>query len=106
MKARSAYSSPERRGSAARAAFCCGVDEAGRGPLAGPVVAAAVIFGPRTIAGVRDSKTPSARRRSEWSELIRCEARAWASGIASVERIEHLNILQASSLPLRRGGGA
>src|SRR5882672_2754224 len=102
MKAASAFSEVRRSGSAARARFCCGVDEAGRGPLAGPVVAAAVIFGPVAIAGVRDSKTLSARRRSELSDLIRCDARAWAIGIASVEEIDRLNILQASLLAMRR----
>lgn len=80
-----------------------GVDEAGRGPLAGPVVAAAVILHPdRSIAGARDSKTLSASRREELAEQIRSQALAWAIAQASVEEIDTLNILQASLLAMRR----
>ncbi len=80
-----------------------GVDEAGRGPLAGPVVAAAVILDPRRrIAGLRDSKqlTPCARERL--AERIRGEASAWAIGWADAAEIDVLNILEASLLAMRR----
>ena len=81
----------------------CGVDEAGRGPLAGPVVAAAVILHPRRpVDGLADSKTLTARRREELAEEIRARAVAWAVGAASVEEIDALNILRASLLAMRR----
>ncbi|MEI7447520.1 MAG: ribonuclease HII, partial [Burkholderiales bacterium] len=81
----------------------CGVDEAGRGPLAGPVVAAAVILDPaRPIAGLRDSKALSAARRDALAVEIRERALAWAVAHASVEEIDRLNILQASLLAMRR----
>jgi ribonuclease HII len=81
----------------------CGVDEAGRGPLAGPVFAAAVILDPaRPIAGLADSKTLSARRRESLAVEIRGRAAAWAVASASVEEIDELNILQASLLAMRR----
>lgn len=81
----------------------CGVDEAGRGPLAGPVYAAAVILDPRRpIAGLADSKALSARRRASLSVLIKARALAWAVGHATVEEIDRLNILQASLLAMRR----
>ncbi|GAB4470100.1 MAG: ribonuclease HII [Burkholderiaceae bacterium] len=81
----------------------CGVDEAGRGPLAGPVVAAAVILDPRAaIAGLRDSKRLSAARREALATAIRTRATAWAVGVAGVEEIDALNILQASLLAMRR----
>jgi ribonuclease HII len=86
-----------------RRRLVCGVDEAGRGPLAGPVVAAAVVLNARRpIEGVRDSKllTPLARERL--AEAIRGRAVAWAIGVASVEEIERLNILQASLLAMQR----
>ncbi|MDR1708638.1 MAG: ribonuclease HII, partial [Candidatus Accumulibacter sp.] len=74
----------------------CGVDEAGRGPLAGPVVAAAVILDPRDpIDGIDDSKKLSARRREALAAQIRARALAWAVAEASVEEIDRLNILQA-----------
>lgn len=80
-----------------------GVDEAGRGPLAGPVMAAAVILDDaRPIAGLADSKTLSEARRTELAEAIRRDARAWALGSASVEEIDALNILQATLLAMRR----
>lgn len=88
----------------ARAAHrVCGADEAGRGPLAGPVVAAAVILDPRAaIDGLRDSKTLSAARRETLAAAIRTRAIACAVGVASVEEIDALNILEASLLAMRR----
>jgi len=81
----------------------CGVDEAGRGPLAGPVVAAAVILDPaHPIGGLADSKQLSARKREELAVTIRARARAWALASASVEEIDTLNILQATLLAMRR----
>lgn len=83
--------------------WVCGVDEAGRGPLAGPVLAAAVILDPaRPIPGLRDSKALSARKREQLAEQIRLDALHWAIGEASVEEIDRLNILQASLLAMRR----
>ena len=80
-----------------------GIDEAGRGPLAGPVVAAAVILDPRKgIDGLRDSKQMSARQRDEVAGAIRACAIAWAIGEASVEEIDRLNILQATFLAMQR----
>jgi ribonuclease HII len=80
-----------------------GVDEAGRGPLAGPVLAAAVILDPgRPIAGLADSKQLSASRREELAVQIREQALAWAVGRAEVEEIDRLNILQASLLAMCR----
>jgi ribonuclease HII len=85
----------------------CGVDEAGRGPLAGPVVAAAVILDPaRPIAGLNDSKRLSARRRAFLAEQIRRSALAWAVAAASVEEIDRINILQASLLAMQRAVNA
>ena len=81
----------------------CGVDEAGRGPLAGPVFAAAVILGSaHGIAGLDDSKKLSARRREELAMEIKQRAVAWAVASASVEEIDALNILQATLLAMRR----
>jgi ribonuclease HII len=81
----------------------CGVDEAGRGPLAGPVVAAAVILDPaRPIDGLRDSKQLSPSQRLRLAQQIRSRASAWAVAQASVEEIDQLNILQASLLAMRR----
>jgi ribonuclease HII len=80
-----------------------GIDEAGRGPLAGPVVAAAVIFDPaRPIAGLRDSKLLSATVRARLAVEIRANALAWAIGAAGVAEIDSLNILQATMLAMRR----
>jgi len=80
-----------------------GVDEAGRGPLAGPVIAAAVILDEsHPIAGLADSKKLSAARREELSILIREYALCWALGRAEVEEIDRLNILQASLLAMQR----
>jgi ribonuclease HII len=80
-----------------------GVDEAGRGPLAGPVVAAAVILDPaRRIRGLADSKVLSPQRRSELVDAIRAKALCVAVGMATVEEIDTLNILQATLLAMRR----
>ena len=80
-----------------------GVDEVGRGPLAGDVVAAAVILDPaRPIQGLRDSKKLSESRREELAGLIRERAAAWAVARASVMEIDRLNILQASLLAMKR----
>lgn len=81
----------------------CGADEAGRGPLAGPVVAAAVILDPHArIDGLRDSKRLTAGQREALALAIRARALACAIGVASVEEIDALNILQASLLAMRR----
>jgi ribonuclease HII len=81
----------------------CGVDEAGRGPLAGPVYAAAVILDPAAhIAGLADSKILSPSRRQDLAEQIRSCALAWAIASASVAEIDAINILQASLLAMRR----
>ena len=82
----------------------CGVDEAGRGPLAGPVFAAAVVFPPGTRAprGIADSKLLSALRREKLAGVIRERSLGWAVAWASVEEIDALNILQASLLAMRR----
>ena len=81
----------------------CGVDEAGRGPLAGPVFAAAVILDPlRPIEGLRDSKKLSEARRDELAPLIREHALAWAIAECSCEEIDSINILQATMLAMRR----
>jgi len=81
----------------------CGVDEAGRGPLAGPVFAAAVILNPmQPIEGLRDSKKLSEAKRDLLAPQIRARALAWAIAEASEEEIDTLNILQASMLAMRR----
>lgn len=81
----------------------CGVDEAGRGPIAGPVFAAAVILDPRRpIAGLRDSKLLSPLRREALALAIRETALSWSVASASVEEIDRLNILQATLLAMRR----
>ena len=80
-----------------------GVDEVGRGPLAGDVVAAAVILDPqRPIAGLKDSKKLSHSRREQLADLIRRDAIAWSIARASVAEIDRLNILQASMLAMKR----
>lgn len=85
----------------------CGMDEAGRGPLAGPVVAAAVILDRRRrIAGLADSKTLSPGRREVLAEEIRERALAWALGRAEVDEIDCLNILQATLLAMQRAVAA
>ena len=81
----------------------CGVDEAGRGPLAGPVYAAAVVLDPaKPIKGLKDSKLLSASQREKYAELIRNQATAFAVAHASVEEIDRLNILQATLLAMQR----
>ena len=79
-----------------------GVDEVGRGPLAGDVVAAAVIQAESPLEGVTDSKMLTAERREALAERIRNEALSWALGRATVAEIDELNILQASLLAMRR----
>jgi ribonuclease HII len=81
-----------------------GVDEVGRGPLAGPVVACAIVMpaDARAIAGVADSKTLDAPERMRLAALIRARAVAYSLGAASVREIAELNILQATSLAMRR----
>lgn len=80
-----------------------GVDEAGRGPLAGPVIAAAVVLHPdREIAGLADSKTLTEKQRERLSVLIEADAACWALGRAEPEEIDRINILQATLLAMRR----
>ena len=78
-----------------------GVDEAGRGPLAGPVVAAAVIFQNGIITGVADSKKLSAKKRDALYDII-CANSIYGIGVATVEEIDTVNILQATFLAMRR----
>lgn len=86
-----------------KAMLIAGVDEAGRGPLAGPVYAAAVILDPaRPIEGLADSKKLSAKTRERLAALIRSRALAWAVASSSVVEIDRVNILQASLLAMRR----
>ena len=81
----------------------CGADEAGRGPIAGPVFAAAVILDPdHPIAGLKDSKKLSEHRRDELALEIKQYARAWAIAECSIEEIDELNILHASMLAMKR----
>jgi ribonuclease HII len=81
----------------------CGVDEAGRGPLAGAVVAAAVVLDPaRPIAGLADSKLLDPEERARLARRIRSHALAWAVASASVEEIDRINILRATLLAMRR----
>ena len=81
----------------------CGVDEAGRGPLAGPVFAAGVVLDTnRPIAGLADSKTLSVVQREKLADLIRSRARAWSVASASVEEVDSLNILWATMLAMKR----
>ena len=80
-----------------------GVDEAGRGPLAGPVIAVAVILDPKfPIDGLADSKKLSEKRREELFQHIRNRAIAWSFGRATVQEIDEINILQASLLAMQR----
>ncbi len=80
-----------------------GVDEAGRGPLAGPVLAAAVILDPlRPIDGLKDSKVLTAEQRETLAGQIRERALAWALGRAEVAEIDEINILRASHLAMQR----
>jgi ribonuclease HII len=84
-------------------AVVCGVDEAGRGPLAGPVYAAAVVLDPaRPIEGLKDSKQLTAARREALAVQIRAGVLAWAVARCTVDEIDRLNILQATLLAMRR----
>lgn len=84
--------------------YVAGVDEVGRGPLAGPVVTAAVVFdhdqGP--IDGLRDSKKMTAKQRGEVSDAVRDAAVSWAIGAASVREIDRWNIRRATALAMKR----
>lgn len=81
----------------------CGVDEAGRGPIAGPVYAAAVILNAaKPIVGLKDSKLLALGRRTALATTIRADAISWAIGFASVDEIDRLNILQATLLAMQR----
>ena len=83
--------------------FLCGVDSAGRGPLAGAVVAGAVVLDPENpITGLKDSKKLSAARREFLFEQIQLKAKAWGIGEASPAEIDEINILQATMLAMRR----
>ena len=83
---------------------CCGIDEAGRGPLAGPVYAAAVVLGAsgEGIAGIDDSKRLTAVKRDRVAVEIKAHAAAWAIASASAEEVDRLNILQATMLAMFR----
>jgi len=86
-----------------RLELVCGLDEAGRGALAGPVVAAAVVLNPRhRISGLTDSKKLSAPRREDLAAIIQREALSWSVAKASPNEIYRFNILQASLLAMRR----
>lgn len=81
----------------------CGIDEAGRGPLAGPVVAAAVVLDKkRRINGLNDSKQLTEARRDILADRIKARAIAWGVGVATVEEIDTVNIRQANFLAMRR----
>ncbi|MDO8713563.1 MAG: ribonuclease HII [Polynucleobacter sp.] len=83
--------------------WVCGVDEAGRGPLAGAVVAGAVVLDPENpITGLKDSKKLSPARREFLFEQIQLKAKAWGIGEASPVEIDEINILQATMLAMRR----
>ena len=87
----------------AREGLLCGVDEAGRGPLAGPVVAAAVILDDQNpIRGLNDSKVLSEKKREQLFDEIRAKALCFCIAEASVEEIDRINILQATMLAMRR----
>jgi len=89
------------------AGLVAGVDEAGRGPLAGPVVAGAVILDPENpIAGLKDSKRLTAMRRDALYAEIQEKALVWAVGRAEVEEIDRINILQATMLAMQRAVAA
>ena len=86
-----------------KAHLICGVDEAGRGPLAGAVFAAAVILDPaKPIKGLADSKKLSEKKREDLAIQIKTNALAWAIASSSVEEIDEINILQASLLAMKR----
>ncbi len=90
-----------------RVRLIAGIDEAGRGPLAGPVVAAAVILDPlKPIDGLRDSKLLSAAQRERLADAIRTRALAWAVAEAAVAEIDRLNILHATFVAMARAVAA
>ncbi len=96
-------SGPDMSLESAFAGLVCGVDEAGRGPWAGPVSAAAVILDPRRVPdGLNDSKKLSEKKRDALEPLIKQQALACAVGFASVAEIGELNILHATGLAMRR----
>lgn len=83
--------------------WVCGVDEAGRGPLAGPVFAAAVILDPHVvIEGLNDSKKLSEKKRDHLAQIIKLRAKAWSIASASAQEIDQFNILQATFLAMQR----
>jgi len=102
--ARRRWSEIERELRKERGPLIAGVDEVGRGPLAGPVVACAIIMPPgeRAIRGVDDSKALSAAERARLAPIIRARALAVGVGAASVREIDRLNIYHASTLAMRR----
>ena len=80
-----------------------GIDEVGRGPLAGPVLAAAVVLPKKySLEGLTDSKTLSVKKRDALAKLIRQQALCWSVGRADVEEIDKINILQATLLAMKR----
>ena len=91
--------------SAGNGGLVVGVDEAGRGPLAGPVVAAAVVLGAQPPEGLADSKVLSGARRAKLEPLI-CQTCHWALGVAEVEEIDRLNIFAATMLAMTRAVAA
>lgn len=98
---------PERMHSARPDSLVAGVDEAGRGPLAGPVITAAVILNPdRPIEGLVDSKKLSESRREALAEIITQQALAWSVARAEVDEIDRHNILQATLLAMQRAVAA
>ena len=103
MRSRKSFSLSQLGPDWAAPGLVAGVDEAGRGPLAGPVVAAAVILDPRQpIHGLADSKRLTALRRERLYDEVRAKALACCIAQASVEEIDRLNILQATLLAMRR----
>lgn len=94
---------PLRKAPSQKGLLVCGVDEAGRGPLAGPVYAAAVILNPKKpIRGLDDSKKLSAKERERLAVRIQTEALAFGIAVASVEEIDRINILNATLLAMQR----
>ena len=83
-------------------ALVCGVDEAGRGPLAGPVVVGAVMLGPARIRGLRDSKKLGAKRREELAEEIREECMCWSLGVSEAAEVDEFNIRRATMFAMQR----
>ena len=80
----------------------CGVDEAGRGPLAGPVVAGAVILGPSRVPGLRDSKDLSEAKRERLAEVIREDCMCWSLGVSEAREIDEFNIRRATMFAMQR----